>query len=111
MRRYDGAYDTGYDDLLRKRLERAEEMGVLPAGISLENYPRTGSSWDALSAQEKRYQARIMELYAAMIENFDHHIGRIISYLKSTDQYDNTVIIFSSDNGSDPREGLSLIHI
>ena len=105
MRRYDGAYDTGYDDLLRKRLERAEEMGVLPAGISLENYPRTGSSWDALSAQEKRYQARIMELYAAMIENFDYHIGRIISYLKSTDQYDNTVIIFSSDNGSDPREG------
>lgn len=102
---YDGAYDSGYDDLLRKRLQRAQQMGVLQEGFSLENYPRTGQDWDSLTEEEQRYEARIMEIYAAMVENFDFHVGRLISYLKETGQYDNTLIIFSSDNGSDPREG------
>jgi len=105
MHLYDGAYDLGYEDLLRKRLQRAEEMGVLPEGFSMENYPRTGKDWDSLTQEEQRYEARIMELYAAMVENFDFHVGRLISYLKETDQYDNTMIIFSSDNGADPRGG------
>jgi arylsulfatase len=102
---YDGAYDLGYDDLLRKRLQRAQQMGVLQDGYSLENYPRRGKDWDTLTAEEQRYEARIMELYAAMVENFDYHVGRLISYLKETGQYENTLIVFSSDNGSDPRNG------
>ena len=105
MHLYDGSYDLGYEDLLRKRLQRAEQMGVFPEGYSMDNYPRTGQLWDSLSEEEQRYEARIMELYAAMVENFDFHVGRLISYLKQTGQYENTLIIFSSDNGSDPREG------
>lgn len=45
-----------------------------------------------------------MELYAAMIENLDHHLGRLFSYLKKTGKYDNTLIIFFSDNGASPAE-------
>ena len=100
LHRYDGAYDTGYDDLLRKRVQRAEEMGVLQNGFTLKNYPRTGD-WNALSDEEKRIEARTMEIYAAMVENFDFHVGRLISYLRKSGQYENTIIIFSSDNGSD----------
>ena len=42
-----------------------------------------------------------MELYAAMVENLDFHVGRLIDYLHDSDQFDNTIIIFSSDNGAD----------
>jgi arylsulfatase len=101
MHRYDGVYDKGYEDLLRRRVQRAGEMGVLPPGFSMENYTRTTAGWDSLSADEQRLEARKMELYAAMVENFDFHIGRLIAYLKESGQYENTIILFSSDNGAD----------
>ena len=102
LHRYDGVYDNGYDDLIRKRVQRANEMGVLPSGYSLKDYPRNElPSWDEMNEQERRLEARKMELYAAMIENFDFHIGRIISYLRESGQFDKTLIVFSSDNGGD----------
>ncbi len=101
LHRYDGAYDAGYEDLLRRRIERAEEMGVLPAGYSLDGYTRTTDPWDGLSAEQQRVQARKMELYAAMVENFDYHVGRLIRYLRESGQFENTLIMFSSDNGAD----------
>jgi arylsulfatase A-like enzyme len=102
LHRYDGVYDKGYDDLIRKRVQRANEMGVLPPGFSLKDYPRSEQpGWDELTEEGRRLEARKMELYAAMIENFDHHVGRIIRYLRETDQFDNTLIVFSSDNGGD----------
>ena len=55
--------------------------------------------WDQLSEQERALQAR-MEVYAAMVEHLDMNIGRLIDYLKRSDQYDNTLILFVSDNGA-----------
>jgi arylsulfatase A-like enzyme len=101
MHRYDGVYDTGYEDLLRRRVQRADEMGVLPPGYSMQNYTRTGQPWASLSAEDQRLEARKMELYAAMVENFDYHVGRLVRYLRDSGQYENTLIIFSSDNGAD----------
>ncbi len=100
MHRYDGVYDKGYEDLLRRRIQRADEMGVLPPGYSMQDYTRTGH-WDELTEEEKQLEARKMELYAAMVENLDFHIGRLVDYLHDSDQYDNTIIVFSSDNGAD----------
>ena len=70
----------------------------------------TTGDWDAQSGEDKRYQARRMEVYAAMAEVMDHHVGRLIAYLKETGEYDNTVFVFLSDNGpeaSDPYAMLS----
>jgi arylsulfatase A-like enzyme len=40
-----------------------------------------------------------------MIENMDENIGRVIQYLRDIGEYDNTLIMFASDNGlSDPAE-------
>ncbi len=100
MHRYDGVYDRGYEDLLRRRIQRADEMGVLPPGYSMQDYTRSGH-WDELAEEEKQLEARKMELYAAMVENFDYHVGRLVDYLHDSDQFDNTIIIFSSDNGAD----------
>ena len=100
LHRYDGVYDGGYDELIRKRVQRADEMGVLPAGGSLENYTRT-AEWSDYTEAEQRIESRKMEIYAGMVENFDYHVGRVIRYLRESGQFENTIIVFSSDNGAD----------
>ena len=59
----------------------------------------TTDDWDNLSEEEKLYNDKRMAVYAGMVDAMDHHIGRLIQYLKESGQYDNTVIIFTSDNG------------
>ena len=99
--RYAGAYDTGYDDLLHKRLQRAGEMGVLPEGVSLAGYPRTGEPWSSYDEERRRLESRRMEIYAAMLENFDYQVGRILGYLRESGRFESTYILFISDNGGD----------
>ncbi|WP_353327552.1 arylsulfatase [Chitiniphilus shinanonensis] len=62
---------------------------------------RVVKKWSSLTADEKKAQARYMEIYAGMVSNLDHNIGRLIQYLKDTGQYDNTFILFQSDNGAE----------
>ena len=57
-------------------------------------------SWQNLEPETKRYQAKRMEVYAAMVEAMDFHTGRLIQHLKNTGHYENTIFIFASDNGS-----------
>jgi arylsulfatase A-like enzyme len=56
--------------------------------------------WDSLTDDQKAYAARVMAVHAGGIEQMDKDIGRVIQYLKDTAQYDNTFIMFTSDNGS-----------
>ena len=68
--------------------------------------PGTGKfpKWEELSDEDKKSQARKMEIYAAMIENLDYHIGRVVDALKKSGKYENTIFIFMSDNGANPKE-------
>jgi len=62
-------------------------------------------SWDSLTDDQKSYAARALAVHAAMMEDMDDHIGKVIQYLKDTGKYDNTFIIFTADNGgSEPFE-------
>ena len=61
----------------------------------------TTTDWDALAPEQKQYEARRMEVYAGMADAMDHHVGRLVAYLKESGQYDNTVFVFLSDNGSE----------
>jgi arylsulfatase len=56
--------------------------------------------WVQLTAEEQRIQARRMEVYAGAIDNMDDNVGRLLDYLRETDQFENTLIIFMSDNGA-----------
>ncbi|MGE8159188.1 arylsulfatase [Paraburkholderia sp. NPDC080076] len=58
-------------------------------------------TWASLSPAEKKAQARYMEIYAGMVENLDHNIGLLIQHLKDIGEYDNTFIMFQSDNGAE----------
>lgn len=100
--KYEGRYAAGYEAIRQERLARMKEMGLLPANVEA-NVPMDGAlpSWDQLTDEQKRREARSMELYASMVDNMDHHIGRVIDYLKKTGEYDNTFILFFSDNGAD----------
>ncbi len=58
-------------------------------------------AWSSLSPAEKKAQARYMEIYAGMVENLDHNIGLLVQHLKDIGEYDNTFIMFQSDNGAE----------
>ncbi|MFT7044342.1 MAG: arylsulfatase A-like enzyme [Candidatus Azotimanducaceae bacterium] len=105
--KYLDTYKAGWNELRRQRYQGAIDAGVIQAGLTLEEM-NTTADWDALTEDEKRYEAKSMAVYAGMIEAMDFHIGRLIEHLKATGQFDNTVFVFTSDNGAEPSNPLDL---
>ncbi len=97
---YRGQYDAGYDVLREGRFKSLKGAGIIPSSSILPPRNDAITLWKDLDPEQQRREARKMELYAAMVENLDHHVGRLIEYLKSNDLYDNTLIVFMSDNGA-----------
>lgn len=98
--KYAGRYDEGYDAIRTSRLERQKQLGITKPHVA--TFPRLPyiPAWEELTDEQRRQSARKMELYAAMVEYMDDQIGRLIDHLKKTGKYDNTVIVFISDNGA-----------
>ena len=96
--KYIGSYRDGWHALRKNRQNAVKDLGLIPANASMKRMAAT-DDWDDLSEEEKRYSDKRMSVYAGMVDAMDHHIGRLIQYLKESDQYYNTVIIFTSDNG------------
>jgi arylsulfatase len=81
-----------------------KELGFIPERtIPFPPLPNI-TDWEDLIWEQKKIEARKMELYAAMIDNIDHHLGRLFEYLKRTGVYENTLVIFFSDNGANGAE-------
>jgi len=95
-----GVYDAGWAVLREQRRAQAVALGLVPEKTQLANMPSTGD-WDGLSSERKRYESKRMAVYAAMIEAMDQNIGRLVAHLKQQGVYDNTVFIFTSDNGAE----------
>jgi arylsulfatase/uncharacterized sulfatase len=106
--KYKGKYNKGWDVLRQERRNKAIELGLMPLNTPMAPLPSTHVAWDSLSATDKAYQARRMEVYAAMAEAMDHQIGRLIGHLKETGEYDNTVFVFLSDNGAEATDPYAL---
>ena len=98
--RYMGVYDGGWHLIRDQRQQRAIELGVVPAGTGMVEMAST-AQWQALSPVQQAYEAKRMAVYGAMVEAMDHHIGRLVAHLKRLGEYQNTVFIFSSDNGAE----------
>ena len=102
LSRYRGQYDNGYEALRERRIEAAMRLGIFPKDApTSERHPLT-RPWHSLSEEERALESRGMEVYAGMMNNTDYHYGRVIDFLKDIGEYDNTVIIFLSDNGANP---------
>jgi arylsulfatase len=98
--KYKGKYDEGWDVLRAKRLQRLKDLGIV--NKDAKPFPRLPSvkAWDQMSLEERREAARDMEVYAAMIDYMDEQIKRVFDYLKAIGEYENTLIVFFSDNGA-----------
>jgi arylsulfatase len=98
--KYEGVYDVGYETVRKQRLDRMEELGIVPRGTELGPWLKTVPGWGDLDPDQREKEARRMEVYAAMVENIDFQVGRLLEYLRKTGRYENTLIIFFSDNGA-----------
>ena len=101
LRRYKNRYDEGWDGIREKRLKRMQELGIVDkdanAADRLAFVPRSSG----LAPAARVALGRKMEIYASMVEYMDDQIGRVFDYLKQIGEYDNTVVVFISDNGAE----------
>ncbi len=106
-RKYADTYREGWAAMRKARWQRAQAIGLIPQGAPLAELLQSLRRWESLSKGEQALFARHMAINAGMIEAMDHHIGRLVAYLKRTGQYDNTVFVFTSDNGPEPSDPMA----
>ncbi|MFV0319199.1 MAG: arylsulfatase [Microbacterium sp.] len=104
MAKYRGRYNDGWDALRDERFARQRELSVVEEGTRLPTRNHEGPAldvppWDDVPADEQAKTARIMEVYAAMVDNLDQNLGRLLEMLEQYGELDNTIIVFTSDNG------------
>lgn len=95
IEKYKGRYDDGWEVIRKERYRRQLQMGLVKSNWQLSN--RDAVAWK--DAQNKEWEIRLMEVYAAMVDRLDQGIGRIISALEKRKMLENTLILFLSDNG------------
>jgi len=103
--KYRGKFDDGWDAYRAQVFERQKQLGIVSPNTELSRHDPDAQNWDALSGDERRLFARMMEVYAGFLEHTDHYLGELIGFLKDLGEYDNTLIMFISDNGSSAEGG------
>jgi arylsulfatase A-like enzyme len=92
--KYRGRYDAGYAAIRQARLQKMKQLGLLDERWKIS--PLVG---DWSKVDDKVWEARCMEVFAAMLDCMDQGIGRFVQALKQNGQYENTLILFLQDNG------------
>ena len=103
--RYKGRYDGGWDGIRATRLEKQIAMGVVPPKTTLAPLNPGVKPWSELPDDHRRLFASLQETYAGFLEHTDAEIGRLVDYLSSVGQFDNTLFILMSDNGASAEGG------
>ena len=97
IEKYKDRYGEGYEVIRKQRFEKQKQLGVLPKNAVLSEAEH--ANWDSLNTEEKVEESKTMAVYAAMIDRLDQNIGRILDKLDQQGKLNNTLIIFTSDNG------------
>ena len=110
IKKYSDRYHEGWDQLRAERLSRMKRLGIVSEDTRLSprsmyrNYGETvigvNPAWESLPEDRRVDLARRMAIYAAMVDRLDQQLGRVLSYLQQTSQLENTLIVFTSDNGA-----------
>lgn len=95
--KYEKLYQQGWDITREKRYRKMIQLGLVDQRYQLTQRPANVPEWNAVA--DKKKWARKMAVYAAMIDRMDQNIGRLVNTLKSNGQFENTLIVFLSDNG------------
>jgi len=105
--KYRGKYMQGWDKLREERYARQIASELIDANWELEPRPREIPAWDSLSAAEQTRYDDVMAIYAALLEEVDNNIGKLVAALRDRQQLDNTLILFLSDNGGNAETGVN----
>ncbi len=105
VEKYRGKFNSGWDRIREQRYRRQLELGIIPTGTELPARNPGDAAWDDLSAEEQRVYARFMEAYAGFLEHTDEQVGRLVSFLKANNKFENTLLVLMSDNGGAPEAG------
>jgi arylsulfatase A-like enzyme len=97
--KYEGVYADGWTALRERRFAALKRAGIVPAEAEMAPPHPDVPAWESLTPAQQRHQAQLMAVYAAMVDRIDQNIGRLLDYLEQTGERDNTLIIFTSDNG------------
>ena len=104
LEKYANAYDEGWDVIRARRHARMVELGLLDAAGSTRSRDPNVPAWSSLSAERRAVESRRMAAYAAMTEDMDREVGRVLDALASQGELEHTLVVFVSDNGPDPSE-------
>jgi len=105
--RYQGKFDDGWDAYREKTFDRQKQLGVVPADAQLSRHDPDVPEWESLSPDARRLASRMMEVFAGFLSHTDHHIGRLMDFLKEIGEFDNTLIMVVSDNGASAEGGVT----
>ena len=103
--KYKGVFDDGWEAYREKVFARQKELGIAPAEAELSRHDPDVKPWDQCSPEERKLYARMMEVFAGFLTHTDHQISRLLDFLKSIDEFDNTLIMVLSDNGASSEGG------
>ncbi len=92
--KYKGRYDAGYDAIRAARVEKMKRLGLVD-----ERWQVSPQAGDWSKVEDKAWESRCMEVFAAMLDCMDQGIGRLVDTLKKNGQFKNTLILFLQDNG------------
>jgi arylsulfatase A-like enzyme len=103
--KYKGEFDDGWDAYRERAFMKQKELGLVPETAELSRHDPDVQDWQALSPDERRLYARMMEVFAGFLEHTDHHIGRLLDFLEELGALDDTLIMLISDNGASSEGG------
>lgn len=92
-----GRYSIGWDSLRLRRLEKMKSLGIVSDDTQLSTRHPLVPAWE--QEENKEWQERRMEVYAAQITRMDQGIGSIVKALEARGRLDNTLFMIMVDNG------------
>ena len=100
--KYRGKYKIGWDEIRKQRFARMNKMEIIGPNHKLSE--RASKAWEDLSEKQKDEEDLKMAVYAAMIDRVDQNLGRLFAKVKELKKWDNTLILFLTDNGACPEQ-------
>ena len=117
--RYRDRYLAGWEKVRQERLQKQQSLGLASCGLSAverqlgppyafpkdlallgTNEVNRPPPWESLTSEQCAFQAAKMAVHAAMIDRMDREIGRVLEQVRAMGAWENTLILFASDNGA-----------
>lgn len=104
--KYRGMYDMGSEHIRKMRYRRMVEKKIIDSAVfELCDWNKGSLSWDELNEQGHNSMKERMPIHTASMDEMDSEIGRLLSFLRENNLYENTIIFFLQDNGASGEGG------